>query len=349
MLGTFILWFGWFGFNTGPALLSSNHLETAGSVASLAAVNTALSGGAGGITSMLAHLTYMRHTTGEPIFDLQKAMNGSLAGLAAITAGCGFVEPWAAILTGAIAGVLYLMGSHFLVYLCIDDAVDAIPVHMCGGMWGMFSVGLFASPDRLPMTYGHGRHPGVFYALARGSGGKAGTLMGTQLLGILFIMGWCICIMAPFFYFLNLMGWFRSDPLEEIVGLDRSYHGGGRFLLHLQNEDKLYGEPNSEELSQFEEMKRSKHGKIYNLNASSGSHVSSIAPENSDLLTIKEDTANEKEEMKEETETIIKADNIKTEENTTDTTEERDILIEKKSLEDSNSSKNRPAIICHEV
>ena len=83
MLGTFILWFGWYGFNSGSALLSLS--PTAYKVAALAATNTTLSGGVAGIVALMANLWYLERTTGEPYFDLNYAMNGTLGGLVAIT------------------------------------------------------------------------------------------------------------------------------------------------------------------------------------------------------------------------------------------------------------------------
>ena len=128
MLGTFILWFGWYGFNGGSALLLD--VEDPGPIAALAGVNTALAGGSAGVTALLGNVLYLERTTGEPIFDLMYAMNGSLCGLVAITGGCGVMEPWAAVVTGLVAGLLYIARSRTLVAFRLDDAVDAIPVHM---------------------------------------------------------------------------------------------------------------------------------------------------------------------------------------------------------------------------
>ena len=88
----------------------------------------------------------------------------------------------------------------------------------------MIANGFFASPSRLLIAYGRDKHVGWVYSWSRGSGDA--TLLGTQLIGLLFIFGWVLFLMLPFFVWLDWMGWFRSDPLEEIVGLDTSYHGG---------------------------------------------------------------------------------------------------------------------------
>jgi len=223
MLGAFILWFGWFGFNGGSAL-STVPYENRGSVAALASANTALSAGMGGLTALFVNLWLLERYTGEPFFDLKYAMNGTLSGLVAITAGCGVVEPWAAVVIGFVAGLLYIAGSKGILKLRLDDAVDAIPCHLVNGAWGVTSVGLLASPRWLEAVHGRDKHVGWFYSWGRGSGDA--TLLGAQIMSILLIMGWTFAIMMPFFIWLDWMGWFRSDPLEEIVGLDTSYHGG---------------------------------------------------------------------------------------------------------------------------
>lgn len=222
MLGTFILWFGWIGFNVGPVISSTS--DNVMNMAGLVMVNTTLSGGVAGITGLFFNLYVIERRTGEPIFDLHYAMNGSLAGLVAITAGAGVVEPWASVVIGFVAGLLYVGGSYLLLYCKIDDAVDAIPVHLVNGIWGLIAVGLFATPTHLQAFYGRSEHPGWFYSLREGD--SDGRLMGLQLIGLFFIVGWVTFIMFPFFIFLNWIGWLRADPLDEIVGLDLSYHEG---------------------------------------------------------------------------------------------------------------------------
>lgn len=142
-----------------------------------------------------------------------------------ITAGCATLEPWAALVVGFFAGGLYLWGSDFLIYLRLDDAVDAIPVHMFNGMWGLLAVGLLSSPERMRQAYGTEDHPGFFYSLANGH--SDARLLGCQMLGLLFIFGWTFVIMLPFFLWLNFMGWLRSESVQELVGLDISYGGIG--------------------------------------------------------------------------------------------------------------------------
>ena len=198
------------------------------SVMALAATNTTLSGGAAGIAALMINLWYLERYTGEAYFDVKKAMNGSLAGLVAITGSCGVVEPFAAVIVGSIAGVVYLLSSHLLIRLRIDDACDAIPVHAFSGLWGVIAAGLFASPTRLQQFYARSDHPGLFYSWHNGDSDFH--LLGAQIVGALFIIGWVLAFMLPFFVWLDWKGWLRSDPLEELVGLDTSYHGGLALL-----------------------------------------------------------------------------------------------------------------------
>ena len=171
------------------------------------------------------------------------------------------VEPWAAVIIGACAGILYMAGSHFLIRLRLDDAVDAIPVHMVNGIWGLIAVGLLASPSLLELTFGEERpHVGWFYSWSRGSGDAR--LLACQIVGILWILGWVLGIMMPFFVWLDWKGWFRSDPLEEIVGLDTSYHGG---LILMGGDESV----NPEYISQFKKQRNNLRQRKLNLNIES--------------------------------------------------------------------------------
>ncbi len=142
ILGTIILFFGWFGFNPGSSL---GFLGGFRNLAVIAAINTLLAGAAGGTAAM----TYMWlfGPTKKP--DAGMSVNGLLAGLVAITAPCAFVDPWAAVVIGLIAGVLVIFATTALEKLKIDDPVGAVPVHMVNGAWGVLAVGIFANgnPD----------------------------------------------------------------------------------------------------------------------------------------------------------------------------------------------------------
>jgi Amt family ammonium transporter len=142
VLGTIILFFGWFGFNPGSSLGFTGAFRN---LAVLAAINTLMAGAAGGVSAM----TYMwvLGPTKKP--DPGMSVNGTLAGLVAITAPCAFVSSWAAVVIGLIAGLIVCWAAGLIEKWKIDDPVGAVPVHFFNGLWGVLSVGIFANgnPD----------------------------------------------------------------------------------------------------------------------------------------------------------------------------------------------------------
>jgi len=221
VLGTFILWFGWYGFNPGSALVANGGADVVG----LCAVTTTIAAAAGCVSSMATDtlLEYMK--TGEVSYDLESAMNGCLGGLVAITAGCSVIKPWVSFFVGIIAGWVYVGSSKLLVKLRIDDVVNAIPVHFSNGIWGVIAVGLFSDKE-LQGTAGYEvKHVGLF------NDGGSLVLLGIEIIQILFILGWVAVTMIPFFIVLKVCGLFRADALEEEVGLDESHHRGAAYHI----------------------------------------------------------------------------------------------------------------------
>lgn len=226
VLGTFILWFGWYGFNAGSTLGISH--DNAGHVAALAAVNTTLSGAAAAVSAMILDSVINVRSSGAVEYDLTMAMNGSLTGLVGVTGACAVAEPWAALLIGIVSGCVYCLGSSLLIKLRIDDAVDGVPVHLFGGMWGCIATGLFAEPSRTRLAFGDDVNSfGWFYHWGEGSGNA--NLLLAEFCGILFIIAWTIGTMGPFFYTLDFLGLFRVSHIEEVVGLDESCHKGSAY------------------------------------------------------------------------------------------------------------------------
>jgi len=224
-LGTFALWFGWYGFN--PASVLATNTTELGTVVSLVAVNTTLSACAGALSALFTSTLFDYWSTGIHTYDAVYTMNGCLTGLVAITGGCASVQPWAAVIIGVIAGWGYLGMSKLLIKWKIDDAVDAIPVHMIGGTWGVLATGLFSAPTLMKAAYGIDTHVGWFYSFARGSGDF--TLLGCQLVSIVFIYAWTFATMGAFFLGMKYMGQLRVDELEEEVGMDISRHKGSAY------------------------------------------------------------------------------------------------------------------------
>lgn len=194
-LGVFILWFGWFGFNPGSTLSG-----TTPDIA-LIAVNTNLAAACGAITAML--VTWIKYK--KP--DVSLTLNGALAGLVAITAGCAAVSPFGAALIGLLAGVLVVLSVEFFdKVLHIDDPVGAISVHGVCGAFGTAMVGLLALDG------------GLFY-------GGDGSLLITQLIGIVSVFAWTGVTSLILFGAIKSTVGLRVTEAEENIGLDIGEHG----------------------------------------------------------------------------------------------------------------------------
>jgi len=201
-LGVFILWFGWFGFNAGSTLGAGD-----GSDIARVAINTNLAAALGGIAAMVT--VWKRF--GKP--DLSMAMNGALAGLVGITAPCAFVEPWAAIVIGAVAGVVVVRGVELLDRLRIDDPVGAVPVHGLCGVWGTLAVGLFGREGLGGLS-----RNGLFY-------GGGLVQLGVQVLGSLATIAFVLLAMGLVFKLIAATVGLRVGRDEELRGLDIGEHG----------------------------------------------------------------------------------------------------------------------------
>jgi len=249
ILGTFVLWFGWYGFNPGSALAIDNPDSAA--TAALCAVTTTTAAATGCVTAMFTDTIIDMLQTGEASYDLTMAMNGCLGGLVAITAGCSVVTPGMAIIIGMVGGWVYYGFSKFLIAMRIDDAVDAVPVHFANGMWGVIAVGLFANEDAMATAGYNSDHTGWFYSWGKGSGDA--NLLLCQICCVLWVCAWVFTIMTPFFLVLNALGMFRVDALEEEVGLDISHHRGAAYDLE---------GPKKEDVEELMELRASRHGKV---------------------------------------------------------------------------------------
>lgn len=201
-LGVFLLWIGWFGFN--PA----SYTAGIGSI-SRVAMTTNLAACAGTVAALVTAWI----VTGKP--DLTMALNGSLAGLVAITAPCDLVTPNASIIIGLVAGVLVVLSVFFFDKLHIDDPVGAVSVHCVNGVWGTLAVGLFAAPEAL--GYGNSM-VGLFY----GGGLK---FLGVQAVGVGMTALWAFGMGLLIFSILKKMGILRVSAKTELKGLDVTEHG----------------------------------------------------------------------------------------------------------------------------
>lgn len=201
-LGVFILWFGWYGFNCGSTLSGTD------SSIALIAVNTTLGASAGAISSMFA--VWMK--TGKP--EPSMTLNGALAGLVGITAGCAVITPMGAVVTGLVAGVLVIVSVDILDRkFHVDDPVGAVSVHGVCGVWGTLAVGLFADTAEIS---------GIW------AGGGIGQLI-VQALGAAVILGWAFTASLVMFVLLKKFAGLRVTESDELKGLDITEHGSESY------------------------------------------------------------------------------------------------------------------------
>jgi len=203
VLGTFFLWFGWYGFNPGST--GAMHDRDTANLAGLVAVNTTLSPCVSGLLVFLLRARLL----GPKLLDVGGFCNGVLAGLVAITAGCASVEPWESIIIGIVGGLLYQGSSMLLRRLKIDDVVDAFPVHGVCGLWGIVALGFFGNPDE-----GIGGN-GAFYG---------GDQLGTQLFAGFLIILWTGGLSVLIFLPLRLLGMLRMGDEFQDKGADVMEH-----------------------------------------------------------------------------------------------------------------------------
>jgi len=208
VIGVFILWFGWFGFNAGSELAADNLVP-------FLAMNTLLAASAG----VIGATAVIWFKTGKA--DVAMAGNGALAGLVSITAPVGAVDPWAAFVIGLIGGLIVVYSVLAIDSIRIDDPVGAISVHGTCGIWGTLSIGLFAKYDDAFL----GREDaGLFYG-----GGFEQLIM--QLVMVLIVIAWVGITSYILFAGLKATIGLRVDEEEEVAGLDVAEHGSSGYGL----------------------------------------------------------------------------------------------------------------------
>ncbi len=197
-LGVFILWLGWFGFNPGSQMGAD-----AGAISSIA-VTTNLAAAAGAITAMLTAWIFL----GKP--DAGMSLNGALAGLVTITAGCASVSPTSAAIMGALGGIVVVLSVILLERFRIDDPVGAVSVHGTCGALGTLLLGFFDMES------------GVF------AGGGFG-LLWAQFVGVVAVLAWCLVTGFILFYAIKVVTGLRVSQEAEQAGLDYEEHGASAY------------------------------------------------------------------------------------------------------------------------
>ncbi|WP_035237390.1 ammonium transporter [Desulfobacter vibrioformis] len=197
-LGVFILWIGWFGFNPGSTTAANTDIA-------MIFVNTNLAAATGCVISMI--VSWVKF--GKP--EVGMSLNGALAGLVGITAGCANVTPGSAIVIGAVAGILVVFSVLFFDKIRIDDPVGAVSVHGVCGAWGTLAAGIF------------------------NIGGTSMKILSVQCIGIVSCFAWTFCTAFILFKIIDTTMGLRVSPEEEMEGLDSTEHGGNAYPDFLPN------------------------------------------------------------------------------------------------------------------
>lgn len=203
VIGLFVLWLGWFGFNPGSTMSFQNPSDV---VYILVTTNT--SAIAAVLTSTITSWLYL----GKP--DLGMTINGCLAGLVGITGGCAYVSVESSLIIGAVAGILVVFAVVFFDKIEVDDPVGATSVHLCCGIFGTICIGLFAQEGVTSLS----TRNGLFF-------GGGADLLGIQLIGILAVGLFGFCSTAIVWLALKKTVGIRVTREEELQGLDIGEHG----------------------------------------------------------------------------------------------------------------------------
>ncbi len=217
-MGVLILFVGWFGFN------GASTLGVGDGFFGYVAATTLLATGAGAITALLTAWA----ATGKA--DIVVMLNGTLAGLVAITASTAFVDPWAAVVIGAIGGLIVYPFMKLLDKLRIDDPIGAITVHGAIGVWGTLSNGFFATPELVEIT-GVGQ-PGLFY-------GGGFHQLGVQIMGVVSAGAYAFIVSFIILLIIKAVAGLRVTEEQEIMGLDLSEHGAYGYPEQMKKQDQI--------------------------------------------------------------------------------------------------------------
>ena len=272
VLGTFLLWFGWFGFNPGsfnqillppssPSTSTHDNHVIMGHWTGVGrtAVTTALAGSTAGLVTLFGRRFLVGH------WDALDVCNGLLGGFVAITSGCSVVDPWAAMICGFVSAWVLIGLNMLALKLRYDDPLEAAQLHGGCGAWGLIFTGLFAKEEFVVQVYNNSVNASNYIVNVTEVDGDLGNnnmmmmtmerrpfgllmgggwgLIGSQLVEVIAIVGWVTLTIAPLFYLLHKLGLFRIPVDEEVAGLDISSHGGYAYNDHSQdNHPRFYAD-----------------------------------------------------------------------------------------------------------
>jgi ammonium transporter, Amt family len=206
MLGSGLLWFGWFGFNAGSAL-------AANAIAALALINTQVATAAALAGWLLVEKVRQGHPTSLG------AASGAVAGLVAITPACAFVAPWAAVVIGLFAGIFCSMATGLKYRFNLDDSLDVVGVHLVAGIWGSLAIGFFGASSVNSVGI-----DGLFYG-----GGTA--LLGKQAIGVAVVAVYSFIATLIIGYAIEKTIGFRVNREAEVAGIDLNEHAESAYEM----------------------------------------------------------------------------------------------------------------------
>jgi Amt family ammonium transporter len=204
VLGVLLIWLGWYGFNGGSTLQLTEQVPKI-------LLNTTLAASWGGVAASILHYWHKRFV------DIGFLLNGVIAGLVAVTAGCHAVSPFAAMLIGIVAGIILYTGTLWIESLKIDDALGVVPAHLFAGVWGTLAVALFADLSLL------------------GTGLNRLHQFNIQLLGVVSVGGYCLVISYFLIRVINRFIPLRVSEENELKGMNVSEHHASTELIDLLN------------------------------------------------------------------------------------------------------------------
>jgi Amt family ammonium transporter len=222
ILGTFLLWFGWYGFNGGSTLTLMGQANTMARVA----VTTTICAAVSGATGVLIKKYFPKCLGGSGVFDVSHTCNSILGGLVGITAGCATLSAAGAFACGICSALVYHSASCLVRKLKIDDPLDAFAVHGACGFWGCLAVGIMTIT---PYSYAPNSAQAAAYDGGIFTGSTNGSLFGASLVGCLIEIAWVGGLSFILFGVLSKCGLLRVDEQDEIRGLDDSKHGGSAY------------------------------------------------------------------------------------------------------------------------
>ena len=229
MFGTILMWFGWYGFNTGSVgvYVRGDQFEGASRyIVARTAVCTTIAAAFGGLSVVVFDLARNKKQISP-----QRMNNGILTGLVSISGSCALVHPALAVLIGIVAGIVYSLSSSLLLRRRIDDVVDAVPIHLFGGVWGLIATALFTKESFYNLVYNMPDSQRAYCGAFMGCGKNAGNVLAAALVGLLVVTSFTAAMIYASIVFLEnvVKVPLRVASAVESQGLDHSTHFGRAY------------------------------------------------------------------------------------------------------------------------